>query len=314
MRPFTAILLSFSTAWFVNAQKFAEPHASVDVESKFDVGPHTTVPKWENGFLLSYDIDASTVSVADRSGKFVMRARLSPEGASNVFVSDVTASSNGSIVAALSMVSQVGPGSTLAWLNSAGGITRLVHVASARVVTARFAGDGTLWAMVQPYDGAGHELNEYDMLRHFDANGVLIGSALPRNHFKAGGRYPALGPGALAASKDRIGVFCGVTRSWVELSYSGEILGQWNLPDGGFDETTHVYVTDTDEVYVRYQVIRKSAAEKQQVGVHRFDKMTSTYQRVDTSLATTGLVGVDGDSLVATRSFTHPVLLWVRPQ
>jgi hypothetical protein len=297
----------------LHAQKFSDPKMVVPVDQAFfDGGPHTTVPKWDHGFLLKFDLDAATVFAADRNGKLVFRSRIWPEGAVGVHIVDVTASPKGGYVVALGLINSAGPVGALAWLDSRGALMRVVQAPSTRFVRARFAGDGTLWALVQQRDEMEREAKNYDMLRHYDANGALMGTALPRAQF-ASARYPAE-PGTLVASADRIGVSVEQNHAWIELSYSGQILGHWKMPSEGFDETTSAFLTDVNEVYVRYQLSQRTSTGKQQVGVYRFDKATETFQKIDTSFATSGVVGVDGDALVATKSFNNPTLLWVTPQ
>jgi hypothetical protein len=267
-----------------------------------------TVPaKWERGFLLSYDFDKSIVLAADRSGQ-ALRAQISPPEASHVFLRDVSVSPSGTFAVAFSAISSQGPAGFIAWLDHSGSIGQLVQIASGSAELIRFADDGSLWAAVRTGPAFGPESDSYDILRHYDAKGKLIGSALPRRLFPPGPFPGELG--SLTASRDRIGFFDRHTRTWVEFDYAGKTLGRWVLPG---PKVRHAWalLSQSNDVYIGQQ---ESIDKSEIVKTYRFDKSSNTLQEFDVSGINAGhpasLAGVDGEELVFLVSYHPPLLKW----
>jgi hypothetical protein len=267
-------------------------------------------PKWERGYFLRYDSNPM-VFAADRSGRVVMRSRINPDQSIQTHISDITVSPAGAFAVAFSALSKSGaPAGFIAWLNTSGETTRLVE-SSAGVFRVCFADDNTLWALVRERDDQGNELRGYDLLRHYNADGTLIGTVVPRDLFSSAS-FPA--PlGSLTASRDRIGLYADRTRTWMEISYSGKILGSWKMPDVGAD-VTRAYLSSANEVYVYSQEHRDG---HETISINRFNKSDSTFERFDTSAIAGAdpvlLWGVDGEDLVLGKTSRTPTLMWVTP-
>lgn len=308
-----AVLL-LALAQTVSAQvppsiKLAEPSRGLTVDSSFEA-EHLALLKWERGYLLGYDIDRSIAMAVDRSGKAVLRAHISPQQASHVLLRDISASPGGTFAVAFSGIGPSGGfAGFIAWLDHTGSTAQLVQVASGEPFLVCFADDGTLWAAVQMYTENLAEAAAYDMLRHYDASGKFIGSALARRVFPAG-PFPG-DPGSLTASHDRIGFLASASRTWVELTYSGKDLGHWTLP-GPPAKLSKALLSQSNEVYIGQQERIDRTTEV--VKSYLFDKPSNSFQELDSSAVNGGrparLVGVDGDELVYVASYGPRLLKW----
>lgn len=284
------------------AIKLLEPSKHVALDGGFEA-EHLVISKWERGYLLGYDIDRSVVLAADRTGKLALRAQISPAGASHVLLRDVSASPGGTFAVAFSAAaSNGGPASFIAWLDHTGKTARLVQVSAAVPYLVCFADDGSLWAAVHMRlaENPEQEIARYDVLRHYGADGKLIGSALRREAFPARSSPDWLAEyGSLTASHDRIGLFAPTGRIWVEISYAGTDLGHWTLP-GPKVEFTQAFLSQSDQVYVHQQ--ERADHTHEALRSYIFDKASNTLQELDTSTIHWGrpasLKGVDGDELV----------------
>jgi hypothetical protein len=268
-------------------------------------------PKWERAYFLRYDLSNPTVFAADRSGRVVMRSRINADQFSQTHISDITVSPAGTFAVAFSTLSKSGgPAGFIALLDTSGETTKLVQ-SSAGVFRVCFADDNTLWALVRDRDDQGNEARGYDLLRHYNADGALIGTAAPRGLFLSTA-FPAPS-GSLTASRDRIGLYADRTRTWMEISYSGKILGTWKMPDVGAD-VTRAYLSSANEVYVYSQEHRDG---HETISINLFNKSDSTFEKFDTSAIAGAdpvlLWGVDGEDLVVGKTSRTPTLMWVKP-
>jgi hypothetical protein len=311
-------ILIFTLSLGVDAQHFASPTRTVIVDSSF---LSTAMPKWDRGFLVGFDFLQSTVFVADSSGKTLVSSRIWPNNGDIVHIRDISVSPKGGFAVPFTITSTTGAATgAIAWLNSAGNTTKIVQLPMSSPFNSCFADDGTLWVLAGVRDGEGGEASGYNMLRHYDANGILIGTALPRADFASKG-FPSYGASRMTASHDRIGIYLDVRHVWIEISYGGELMGHWILPSSGI-RILNVHLSGQNEVYLGYQKDNPSPGLPE-IGVHHFDKTTKTLQPLDasallagdTSASSFNLAGGDGSNLVVRRSPNSPVtLLWVTAQ
>jgi hypothetical protein len=317
------LALVFALSLSVQGQHFTAPSREVLVDPSF---LPTSGLKWDRGFLVGYDFAQSTVFVADSSGKIVVNgARIWPNNGDIVHIMDISASPKGGFAVLFAITSTTGQATgAVAWLDSAGNVSKIVQLPMMFPSNTCFADDGTLWLLaglgtISPSNGQRVEASGYDMLRHYDANGVLIGTALPRSDF-ASKHFPSTGVSQMTASHDRIGIYFNVTRNWVEISYSGEVLGHWILPASDY-RIVRASLSDQNEVYLGYQKDNPPNGARE-LGVHHFDKTTKTLQPIDASTllaadpsaSSFNLMGGDGNNLVVSKSLSLPKLLWVTAQ
>jgi hypothetical protein len=289
--------------------KLAGPSRSLTLDGGLFQAESQAMPKWERGHVLTFDRDRSIVMAADRSGKVVLRAHISPHQASHVILHDLSVSPSGTFAVAFSAISSDGgPAGFIAWLDHTGSTAQLVQVSSGFPHLVCFADDGSLWAAVWTGTAYVAEAVSYDLLRHYDASGKLIRSALPRQTFPAG-QFPAEN-GSLKASRDRIGFFARDSRIWVELTYTGEGLGHWVVP--GKAEFSWAFLSQSNDVYIHQQERIDSFTET--LKSYRFDKSSSSLQELDTSAINEGhparLLGVDGEEMVYRTSKSPQLLKW----
>ncbi len=275
----------------------------------------TTRPKWEHGFLARFDFPTATVVIVDRGGRVVLRSRLWPDQANQVRIRDVAVSPRGSFAATFSALSVDGaPGAFIGFFDASGKPAKLVRTTPAAALRICFLDDGTLWALVRMHDDQFNELPEYDMLRHYSADGVLIGTALPRQTVAAK-EFPGE-QGSLVASHDRVGLYLNGSKTWVDLSYSGQVLGRWQMPDHN-EQYSQVLLSPTNEVFVDSQE-RRSKTAKSIFQCYRFDRGSGSLIPLDRSaISNSGplfLLGFDGDLLVTSLSMGVPTLVWANAQ
>lgn len=268
--------------------------------------------KWERGKLLRFDDDTSTVFALDRSGKVVTQAQIHLDQAIAGHIWDVSVSPQGTLAVALEGLSKAGAAAGfIVWLDGSGKTAKLVQLPFG-VWRVCFADDGTLWAQVIVPD-RGNESSDYDVLRHYDSNGVLIGTAVPRLLFAT--KNIRLNMSSLVASPDRIGLYEFESRTWVEVSYVGKLLGSWKMPDVN-SKYARVYLSSSNDVYV-YAQERRDGREVI-APLRRFDKAHSALEDIDTSAVNGGrpvfLWGIDGDELVVGKQSRAAELVWVKQQ
>ncbi len=307
MRRALTLFLFFGVG--LAAQRLTTPSQMVTVDPSF---LPTSFPKWDRGFLVGYDFNRATVFAADRAGKTVFQTRIWPENGDIVHITDLATSPLGGFAVSLTVTATTGVGTgAIAWLDAMGKSMRLVQLPMAAAFNVCFANDGTLWALVRVHDEKGIEAVGYDILRHYDANGVLIGTALPRSKFVSK-RFPASGMSFMAASKDHIGIYFDVSKNWVELSYSGSIAGHWILPASDL-LLSRAFLTDGNDVY--FQCDGKTSTE---LGIRHLNKTANTLMVVDasalagydSSVRSVRLIGGEGNDIVVRKSS----LMWVTAQ
>lgn len=169
-----------------------------------------------------------------------------------------------------------------------------------------FADDGTFWVLLRQVDPALNELEEYDMLRHYNANGKLLGLAIPRSTFPASKHSPIYSP-SLAISHDTIAVYFDRPQTWMELSYDGVVKGRWQvaqvrLSDGQRAVETRFSVTDSNRV-VRVTAVTGRTPSDHGTRIELLQKSGSVLDAtaVDFSSIASAhpyLVGVDNEQLV----------------
>ncbi len=300
----------------VNAQstpavRLTEPSQVIAVDGGF-TAEHLAVRKWERGYLLGYDIDNAIVMAVDRSGKLVLNAKVSPSDASHVILYDVSASPSGTFAVALSGVSPGGgPSGFIALLDHFGRTAQLVQVASGAPYLVCYADDGSIWAAVRAWDPNSPSLMEassYNILRHYDAAGRLIGSAVSRRLFPSG-RFPGE-LGSLSASRDRIGLFASYSRTWVEVSSDGTTSQPIVLP-GAKADLARAFLSPSNEVLIHQQ--ERAEGGKGALRGYRLERASNNLTQMDqTAIDSSGatLIGVDGQQFVYLTSHNPFLLKW----
>jgi hypothetical protein len=281
--PAVAVLSSPTEMWHLDGAIFQNP-----------------VPTWQNGFLLSHQGNSNLVTKAfafDRNGKKVFEAAINVPGAATVSVVALAASPEGLFVASGGLNSAPNTG-WLAWLAPPNRIERLVMTAPFIAHELCFAPDGTLWAAgLENGPEIGPITRSYNVFRHYGRDGQLIDSYFPKENFGKSGSV-ATTLSHLVCSADRLGFYGQIPNEWIELSYTGQVIGRW----AGIGTYPNVEVASLGitSAGVHITTQEKTAGGKTRSALYRLDKTTGSWIEAQT---TSGkfeghILGIDRDGFV----------------
>jgi hypothetical protein len=133
-----------------------------------------SAPQMGEATLRVWDLNASlTRTISVKSG-----------GISQINIRDVDMAEDGRIAIAASAIDENGqPLSFIGHYDAAGNLARLVRTSPFSPSQLAFASDGTLWAAGWVLDQDRREAKDYDVVRHYDRQGLLQSTALPRSLF-----------------------------------------------------------------------------------------------------------------------------------
>jgi hypothetical protein len=197
------------------------------------------LPRFQNGVLAGTDSTRTRVTLWSADGRSLLDVPLNIPGAAKTIVADVAVSGTGEIAAGVSNISHLGQvGPAIAWLDARGAIQRVVAVPSFGIRRLVFAADGTLWALGREFDSNLRDVPDYSLLRHYDAQGRLLGSALPRSLFPQGQVDPA-NTSYLITDGDRLIVVSITAARWADVSSTRRVktISSWDtstFPGEGF--------------------------------------------------------------------------------
>jgi hypothetical protein len=232
-------------------------------------------------------------------------------GAGGISVLDAELSPDGQSLAVIANGADAGRAfvSTLGFGTPANGIAKLVKLESFAAQHIAFAPDGTLWALGREYDANLDDRAEYNLLRHFGRDGVLIGGALPRS---AVARGPSpISPSTdsiLVAGADRLGVLSIATRQWLEVSLEGRPIGSYPVQLAPATRITGAAIAPEGDVFFSTETdsapqLRPLSA-REAIAIRKLDKASGHLVEVDTSALRSAphqgvlLLGSEGDRLV----------------
>jgi hypothetical protein len=183
-------------------------------------------------------------------------------------------------------------------LDPAGIVIRSVDTGSYEATRLTFAPDHSIWTVgyIYPHNSSSADFN---VVRHYARTGEKLGEAVPWSQIEGeNNAYTALqgiiGASRLFAASDRIG-FVALSNwgnsKWVEVAFSGAVLGQYNL--GSYDRecfSPHA-MTANGNVYGQISNHRALA------GYGVLDRAKGGWVKV-TDCPEGLLIGADGDRLV----------------
>jgi hypothetical protein len=268
------------------------------------------LPRFGHGFLLAFDFDRSIIWSYDRTGKQSMEVPLTIPNASRIQIRNISAGPDGTVAVTGSASDDQGRLTpVIFWIAPSGTLTRVVRTAPFSASQIAFADDGSLWAagramVYNPTSPLPSEVittaANFDVLRHYDAQGRLQKTALSRNTFASGAADPAM-QSFLAVGKDRIGFLSVSANEYTELSLNGDVLGRWRIKSK-LPEIVGFALTPSGSVFVSLRPgAYKSGKPYAGPPVLQLDKAAGVLQPVQ--LATDGptvptlLLGSDGDEL-----------------
>ncbi len=287
------------------------PVRSIELPDDLTAKP---IPKWENGYIVRYEIEPVAAVVAyDRNGRRLFRTPLSFPEAERVLPSGVAASRDGRFAvhgSAFHADGLVVP--FVAWLDAAGRITRVLRWTDYAPFQLCFAPDGTLWMAGWALRRPGEEtLPDHDILRAYAPNGELKVTALPFSSFATSARRHPAKESRLVANDKTLLFYSRTAGEWVTLSFDGEILSRSPVPPPrpDIDILTGFVLAPDSSVYLSAQM--RLDGRKRGSSVLRWDKATGAWREI--LYDNTGVVavfGAEGDQLIVSRRL--PQFDWVR--
>ena len=293
------------------AQVAPEPAKQIRLD---DVGGgrKVVIPKWENGFFVRFEIPdggtTPTVYVQDADGKNVTTAVESiPDSVENG-LSDAAVSPRGEVaVAGGASWSDGRTTAFIQFISNAGKALQLIRTSPFSARRICFSADGTLWALGYELDSGGMELADYNILRHYGRDGVMIHSAIPRNSFSLPGHSNPVSESYLATSGDRVGIYSNKSKEWIEVSSTtGAVVRRWaGLTLGPKSGVIGAFLTSSGFAYISAE-----NRETQVRTVHKLDRSTGTW--ADVKNINHRIIGTDRESVL--ELFAHSEVRWVRPE
>lgn len=309
MRYFLVSLI-FTAAGLAQAQTLPAPEKTAAFSESLG---ELSMPKFAGGQVIVRDFAGRAVRVYDSTGQLVRTLHLEIPGAQNIQPGDAAISPDGRIAVACGATDAGGkPTSFLVLFGPDGRITKIAETRPFGVHDIAFAKDGTLWGAGKESDQQYNRVPGSDVLRHYDRDGRLIGTALPSATLHSSvPRDNPLRSMFIASAGDLVVFYAPLRGDLVELALDGTIksrLKVTGLPTGILPLS--LVVTDGGDVYV-------SAQNNHPIGslLYKLDRESSALVRVDTSAvapkgSVVSLIGIDGDSMVFERGDS---MLWVKP-
>jgi len=320
-------LLVLFNALQAKARQMEVQARRTNFEEAFKVLPGH-MPRWSHGFLVSWKFDTlpsdtgANVSLYDQNAKLVGKTRIWVDGASFLRIDDAAATKDGRLAVVGWATTSSG---TFAGFFADASITqgsgRIVQTAPFNGHAVAFAPDGTIWVfgvVRGPGDGA-EPAPDYYMVQHFGSDDVLKEQHLLRSDFPC--ELGAFGMPQVVASADRIGLFSPSCMTYVELSFTGNLLGNWRWSPISPMHNVHeiagmkygieekmmrsVALTPSNELYG----VRNAPGNER---LFRFDRNSSQWLPVKTDAGFSLLLGNDGESIV-TLIAAYKELTWFKP-
>lgn len=316
MKPFARLLTTLTglcalLAASATAQVATEPGKQITLDD-VGAGRVVVIPKWENGFFVRFEIpDGVTtpaVYVQDADGKELAKAVVSIPDAVENGLSDAAVSPQGEVAVAGGASWADGRATAfILFISKAGKALQLVRTSPFSARRICFSADGTLWALGYELDSGGMEIADYNILRHYGRDGVMIHSAIPRNSFPLPGHSNPVSESYLATSGDRVGIYSDRAKEWIEVATAtGAVVGRWaGLTFRPKSRVIGASITRSGFVYISAE-----NRETQARTVHKLVRSTGAW--ADIHNISHRIIGTDRDSVL--ELFAHSEVRWVRPE
>jgi len=154
------------------------------------------IPKFENGYVISFEPNLANVWLFDRSGERVKSISLTLPSpyVSVTRIVDAAVSPDGLLAISASATTSDGKVAHLiAWFDASGSLAKIVRTTPFAAHQIAFAGKGTLWAVGNLYsEQRTRDIPAHDVVWQFGADGTVLRTLLPDTSFNTR-HYPALG-------------------------------------------------------------------------------------------------------------------------
>jgi hypothetical protein len=269
--------------------------AQVPTEINFDdLQRSNPVPTFDHGYVAGWDmkqLHSVTLYTRDGSEAFSVTSLKLPDGTSTETPTSVAIDEDGT--SAMVYRAQNGRRSGFALLDSAGKQLRVLETEPYKPSQVCFAPDHSIWIYGDEWQKAGEPEHDFLIFRHYSREGKLIGAYVPRSALPA---WEGQGLDQLAAPFIGAAMIMGGPRQlWVELDFSGKLIGQWSIPSrlegyvmpAAFDSKGVLYGDHT-------------TGNNRHDGIWILDKTTGEWKPAP-SLPAGHLIGADGVRLVYKR-------------
>lgn len=280
-------------------------------------GTSLLAPVWSDAYFLRWDLYSGVSEIFDRQGGKVQEVLINPPSGRLVRLNRITSFRSTNFAAIGSAESQSGKSiSFLALWRLGAQEIQYVPLPYFGPLSVTYAADGTLWLLCRSFDEQFRESKNYDILRHYSADGVFLGSALPRTVFMPGDTATVTN-GYLVAGKDRLGAFLAKAGVWIEFDNTGKILGHWKFGDKLKDSMViSVAMVSNGDAYIHLQT-NQSKPKKNQIMV-RIRAGSGAWEILSPDLGgeldqRIYLYGADGDQLVVGSARDKNRMEWATP-
>jgi hypothetical protein len=237
----------------------ATPKISLSSESKrvvfdpsFVEGASTAAPQWENGYLISREIESYSQSkpnlrLYDGSGKKSLEASIWLPDADRIVLYSVTVTGDGHIVAT-GMAEKFGGTMTnfIALANSQGLVSNVIRTDRYGPVQACVAPDNSVWSFgASGFDAKGIHPNGGNTLRHYDFLRGEIGGFVDRSTFAD--RPMPESRAHIQCSSTHVGVYVSKTDQYAELGYGDSAPTLYSVATPAGFRVTHFVVVGQSE-------------------------------------------------------------------
>lgn len=276
------------------------------------------LPVWSGGALVSVDDGSSAAPIIkayDRSGKLISRVVLTIEGATliNVTSDGFARGLDGSFAIGGSAYSADSRGANfIAWISPDSKQQRIIRVSPFVPRRVTIATDGTIWAAGRELENGREDNPGHHVVRRFDNQGRLLGSWIPRSTLQIYERvsHPVIFS-QIVAAKDRVGWFSRAAQKYIEFSLDGSIITRVDVPQ--MDENKKIEgMALCDNGHFFINVVTQSETGASSSNILRLDRVTNTWNSVETSERLGHLYGCDGTTIaMRAREGTHALIKWV---
>jgi hypothetical protein len=275
------------------------------------VGPSTAMPHWENGYLISRDVETfqagtPNVRLYDGSGNQAVAASIWFPDAVRVLIYSATATSDGRIIAGASAEKLDGTGvSFIAMTDPVGKVTNVMQTVGFGPLNICLARDGTVWSFGGTgFDEHSHLPKPGNTLRHFDFQKGEVASYLARSLFP---NYPRPETTAgIRCSADEVVAYSPNAHVYIQMKYAGAAPEVYHTEEPVGLRFVGFASTGSKQIYGHFSKLGKG-------GLYylAFDETSKTAQWLPVTgaagdLNTPGVItvlwGDDGDKLVVSRA------------
>lgn len=246
---------------------------------------------YSNGYLLSWDNPQYThVTVYGRDAKPAFSAPEQPDDSSPV----MWAVDSDGVVAGAYWSRHPMEG-RIDLLDLTGNVIRTIDTGSYVPQQVVFAPDHTIWTAA--FDARRQGAQDFNVLHHYARTGEELGQALSWSQIGGDLKHPVIesirGGRFLYVANDRIGWNAGLHigyRTWIEVSFSGDVLGKYDMKTTDGLALMPLAMTANGDVYA---MIFKSHSARFAV----LDRSKGVWQKIAANPGN-GLIGSEGDNLV----------------